>query len=589
MDASQPAYSVLLSSSCVPSTFSSKTISIIQTADFYLQSFTMRLIEVDTFHLTEFIGDEVPRYGILSHRWGNEEVSFECITKSLRDAKRLKGFEKIAKCAAKAKAHGLKYIWVDTCCIDKNSSSELTESINSMYTWYWNSAICYAWLSDVPAKPKSFSFSKTSDHPNSREWETQFQKSEWFRRGWTLQELIAPRMVLFYSKCWNFIESKGEIYRTISKISGIQEDILIGKAELDTVSIGQRMSWASGRTTTRLEDMAYSLMGIFDVNMPLIYGEGQKAFIRLQEEILRKSEDHTLFAWTDKDGDHSSFRSLFASSPAEFQSCYSMIPIRMGDEEPIFSTNRGLLVHLELRDSSPNEMEYIALLRCKSLETKEVQAIRLRRLFPGSNKFARVSPDMLYGQPITIFENQNDQNTMSKLYVPEKMPLKDIAIGLRIKGFQIDNDTRGWKLLKVFPSKLWKEDEKFVEFSPDTLESDDMISVKLVLQNNKAEGGPREHFGVGMFYNPSHYERKIPTSSRAGIISVPAYGSIAVTGFIGEFAENKIFSESDIDIQGNNVKSSKGIVFSVDFTKGFRNNKAIIIAKLSEIRHSTES
>jgi len=170
------------------------------------------------------------------------------------------------------------------CCIDKTSSAELSEAINSMFRWYQKASVCYAYLADVL---------KDTDPDKDPE---EFSRSRWFTRGWTLQELVAPKNVVFYSRSWKNIGTKERLCNTISTITGIDIDTLLGE-DVTFVSVANKMSWASGRRTTRTEDMAYCLLGIFDVNMPLLYGEGKKAFLRLQEEILRSSYDHSLFAW----------------------------------------------------------------------------------------------------------------------------------------------------------------------------------------------------------------------------------------------------------------------------------------------------
>jgi hypothetical protein len=156
-----------------------------------------------------------------------------------------------------------------------------------MFRWYERAEVCYAYLSDV------------SGDANLQEDVSEFVESRWFTRGWTLQELVAPKSVLFYSKRdkgWHFLGTKEELCDQISTITGIDTDTLYG-AGLELASVARKMSWASHRETTRIEDTAYCLLGIFDVNMPLLYGEGQKAFLRLQEEILRASSDYSLFAW----------------------------------------------------------------------------------------------------------------------------------------------------------------------------------------------------------------------------------------------------------------------------------------------------
>ncbi|KAI1152223.1 hypothetical protein F4825DRAFT_327318 [Nemania diffusa] len=188
------------------------------------------------------------------------------------------GFEKIKACCKVARENGLEWVWIDTCCIDKTSTAKLSEAINSMFRWYQKATVCYAYLADV--------------HD-----EHEFASSRWFRRGWTLQELIAPKILQFFSHDWTLLGSRLDRQESLWAITGIDEHVL-STGDCSRVSIAQRMAWASGRETTRAEDRAYSLMGIFDVNMPLLYGEGStKAFLRLQQEILRASDDQTIFAW----------------------------------------------------------------------------------------------------------------------------------------------------------------------------------------------------------------------------------------------------------------------------------------------------
>lgn len=257
----------------------------------------MRLIETSTLRLVSRRDDDIPRYAILSHTWGSdeEEVTFQDFTDAMgrrqvplfpSSVSRRPGFIKIQRAAELAKSHGYRYIWVDTCCIDKTSSAELSEAINSMFRWYRRSGVCYAFLSDV------------DDHGEGLE--SMLSRSRWFTRGWTLQELIAPETVEFYSKNWRRIaissraaqpndrsEEEQDFQRIISDITGIDEELLNGHLSLDDFSVANRMRWAAKRQTTRVEDRAYCLMGLFNVNMPLLYGEGERAFIRLQEEILR--------------------------------------------------------------------------------------------------------------------------------------------------------------------------------------------------------------------------------------------------------------------------------------------------------------
>jgi hypothetical protein len=183
---------------------------------------------------------------------------------------------------------GHEYIWIYTCCIDKSSSAELSEAINSMYAWYQKAEICYAVLDDVPG-------------PDAADFEAEFKASRWFTRGWTLQELLAPRNVVFFGRPLTgpsiMLGDRTSLCGLISTSTAIAEEDLIGSAYCQYCTVAQKMSWASKRETTREEDIAYSLMGLFSVNMPLLYGEGARAFMRLQEEITNISDDQSIFAW----------------------------------------------------------------------------------------------------------------------------------------------------------------------------------------------------------------------------------------------------------------------------------------------------
>src|SRR5580700_5948612 len=261
----------------------------------------MRLLNTTKRKLEEFGGDKIPIYAILSHTWGESEITFQDIQGD--NAEKKVEYEKIRNTCNMAAAHGFDYVWIDTCCIDKTSSAELSEAINSMYRWYQDSGVCYAYLADVP--PNAVDHRTGAISP-------EFSKSRWFTRGWTLQELIAPSTVIFLDQKWQEIGTKSSLQRMISKITKIPTEILLG-ADLEGASVAQRMSWASKRKTTRVEDLAYCLMGMFGINMPLLYGEGERAFTRLQEEIIKVSDDYSLFAW--KFENHSG---LLATSPSAF-------------------------------------------------------------------------------------------------------------------------------------------------------------------------------------------------------------------------------------------------------------------------------
>ena len=311
----------------------------------------MRLINTTTNQLEEFfdtdvretddiLGTELPekdailfskarkKYAILSHCWSGSEVSYQDFQKLHHEDVRMK---KIAACCSLAKHDGYEYVWIDTCCINKDSSAELSEAINSMFSYYENSDVCYVFLSDINTT------GKTSNIPAME----QLLKCRWFERGWTLQELIAPKDVRFYDADGILFGTKHSLADVIASKTKIPVDYLLRKAEFQDASISQRMSWASGRSTTRQEDVAYSLLGIFGVNIPLLYGEGSKAFRRLQHAIIAQSDDETIFAWlSDKSGEQ---RGMLAKSPAEFATTGRIKPIHYESKRsPATVSSRGI-------------------------------------------------------------------------------------------------------------------------------------------------------------------------------------------------------------------------------------------------------
>ena len=244
----------------------------------------MRLLEIKSpgeYCLTKDLIDNIPLYAILSHTWGEdeEEVTFNDFVTGTGNSKI--GYRKIQFCAEQTIRDGLKYFWVDTCCINKSNNTELSEAINSMFRWYQNAAKCYVYLSDV---------STNDDNPTFQSSEQAFRESRWFARGWTLQELIAPPCVEFFCSKGNRLGDKNSLEQHIHEITGIAAKAFQGTS-LSEFSIIERMSWAENRVTKREEDKAYSLLGIFDIHMALIYGEGMKnAIRRLREEIDKRSK-----------------------------------------------------------------------------------------------------------------------------------------------------------------------------------------------------------------------------------------------------------------------------------------------------------
>jgi hypothetical protein len=252
----------------------------------------LQLHDTDQFSLVEFIDDDVPQYAILSHTWGpdREEVTFEDMVKGTGMSKA--GYAKIRFCAKQAALDNLQYFWVDTCCIDKSNSAELSESINSMFRWYKRAKICYVYLSDLS--------DDRLRHENSRVVYSELQACRWFSRGWTLQELIAPVNLLCYSNTWKLLGSKRGLVELISNTTRVDPLVLTNRCDLHELSVAKRLSWAAHRHTRRIEDQAYCLLGLLDVNIPLIYGEGEKAFMRLQDELLKLSATpHCLYGFEE--------------------------------------------------------------------------------------------------------------------------------------------------------------------------------------------------------------------------------------------------------------------------------------------------
>ena len=255
----------------------------------------MRFINAETLEFEEFIDPSSIDYAILSHTWAAEEVSFLDMSNGSPSVKNKAGFVKIRETCRLARQKQLKYVWIDTCCIDKSSSAELSEAINSMFNWYAQSAVCFAQLFDL--------------RPGVGLETQDLELCRWFKRGWTLQELIAPSVLELYDSEWMFRGTKSEHWRAIQEVSGISKDGFLdfenirgyeNSSEPDSRGLpaAQRMYWASRRETTRPEDMSYCLFGIFDVNMPLLYGEGgTKAFLRLQSAILEATQDLSILAW----------------------------------------------------------------------------------------------------------------------------------------------------------------------------------------------------------------------------------------------------------------------------------------------------
>tara|TARA_R110002003_G_scaffold244_13_gene17549 strand:- start:2291 stop:3379 length:1089 start_codon:yes stop_codon:yes gene_type:complete len=269
----------------------------------------------------------------------NEEVLFSDMQDDTARSKI--GFSKVQACCKVAASQHYRYVWIDTCCIDKSSSAELSEAINSMFAYYSQSRVCYAYL-DVQL-PES---NVTSEHLRS---------ARWMYRGWTLQELIAPVHLQFFDKRWVPLGTRETLATPLSEVTQIDVSLLRRELILSDFSIARRMSWAANRETTRPEDIAYCLFGIFDVHLPPLYGEGSaKAFLRLQKEIVQDSTDMSVLAWSlaDRPGEGiESYISAFARSPRWFSES-GTVEVNEKKVEPFRITNKGLRITLPLIDET---------------------------------------------------------------------------------------------------------------------------------------------------------------------------------------------------------------------------------------------
>ncbi|RPD55477.1 HET-domain-containing protein [Lentinus tigrinus ALCF2SS1-7] len=285
----------------------------------------MRLLNTRTGRFRWVDGPAEVKYAVLSHVWSRgEEQSYQDLLRiqcnadgqdsSNEGSILLAASPKIRNACAHALADGIEYIWMDLCCIDKTSSAEVSDAVLSMYAWYTHAAVCYAYLDDVEADE------------DPRLPSAKFRWSRWHTRGWTLPEVIAPKAVTFLSADWRALGTKHELAEVLEAVTGVDKGVLTHDVPLDSISVARRMSWAAKRLTTRQEDEAYALLGLFGIHIPIMYGEGAHAFLRLQEEILRTTMDQSLFVWgagmsdcaLDAELYDETRHTLLASSPAAF-------------------------------------------------------------------------------------------------------------------------------------------------------------------------------------------------------------------------------------------------------------------------------
>ncbi|KAF1962252.1 hypothetical protein CC80DRAFT_542570 [Byssothecium circinans] len=517
----------------------------------------MRLIDVDNLEIITFHEHEVPEYAILSHTWGPDECSYHemCMIarmRSMSDAfnssqqasspnsngylsgnatvmlaavemlvrgnwsfgaglpdfseealMKREGYAKIVNSAKLTKELGYQWIWCDTCCIDKSSSAELQEAINTMYRWYKEAAVCLVYLNDV--EPGVGEKDGVDTHITSDTAVNAFTNCRW--RGWTLQELVAPFYVRFYFKDWSYMGDKYEFASELADATGIPVFVL-ENGDLSEVSLAERMSWGALRRTTRTEDMAYCLLGIFDIQMPLLYGEGEKAFIRLQEEILKTTDDYSLFAWRSikpKPGSYTSssvFRGLLAHSPMEFMGCEFIERENITSVYPVTSTPIGLRLQLEFLPDPKDDTRFLAMLRCCNNMNQRL-AIHLKRL-DSSNQYARVDTSELV--PIDNWPT----GQLRTIYIRQKPSIPPDFYTPEIRCFHIQRRTADRsasippiRITDAFPPESWSPENQQLSI-PES--SKDFLGV-LFLRGQSPPYGESTNFQVivGLNRKTKHY------------------------------------------------------------------------------------
>lgn len=359
-------------------------------------------------------------YAIISHVWmdpGNDyqnEIMIDelkdwkdCSTRKKRGADKIRGACLAARQWSdrrktwEPEAKEISHIWLDSCCINQRDQAEVSMSINSMCRWYKEATVCLVYLSDVRFSPRGA---------------VNLSLCRWLRRGWTLQELIASETVEFFDTDWKSLGSKSSLRNHLSTITGINEEVLANPSRVGKVSVAQRMSWASKRETRIEEDSAYCLMGLFGVQMPTLYGEGkERAFRRLQEEIIRYSDDHSVFAWLDRPlvGDQ---RGLLAPHAACFEQTglYRSLSTP-GNARPYAMTNKGLDIDLYLQQH-PYEDKYIACLDCP-IDKDLYLGIFLKRISAESRQYVRTDGHKF------CQVRANGRGTLTPVYVVQEIDI----------------------------------------------------------------------------------------------------------------------------------------------------------------------
>ncbi|KAM3425647.1 hypothetical protein BST61_g7592 [Cercospora zeina] len=348
----------------------------------------MWLLDAKTLKLVHFMDDRqvFGRYAVLSHTWHDAEVTFQDVEQAGPGLNKKSAYQKITKVCEQAVRDGLPFAWIDTCCINKESSAELSEAINSMYRWYTDAAVCYAYLADVDLEKANFTHSTGSSQPAPRatQYQTLLRSSRWLTRGWTLQELIAPSKTVFYDKRWRELGDTTipTLQVALADLTGIDTSLLHDRSALHALPVAKRLSWAAKRSTTREEDQAYSLLGILGQNMPLLYGEGSRALLRLQEVVLTSTTDQSMLHWTPTDPSQTGM--LLAPQLRCFEHCGELLHRPdVFEDEPHDLVSNALRVSLPMRELQGESGVLIAAINCTVFTRQYEQAVlELRRVTP---------------------------------------------------------------------------------------------------------------------------------------------------------------------------------------------------------------
>ncbi|KAI0203368.1 heterokaryon incompatibility protein-domain-containing protein [Astrocystis sublimbata] len=414
----------------------------------------MRLLNVTTFDTEEFFHNSIPKYTILSHTWGDDkdEIKYHDIKAGrIKDAASRP--TKLARCCEQTRKDGYQYTWIDTCCIDQTNSVELGEAINSMFRWYANAAVCYAYLSDVPA------------NVSARDTNSAMESSRWFTRGWTLQELLAPREIHFYNSAWSYMGMRSDLSTTIQQITRISRPFLIGMAHIHEASVAQRMSWASNIITKREEDMAYCLLGLFELTMPMIYGEGgEQAFARLQEMIIKHINDDSILVWginpktlMSATGKHDQTLRILASRPADFAKCHHVVS-RSHHQSPLDISGGRLRARLALHKTSSGNT--YGLLNCgPDYDTNQILEVPLMlNSSSGLHKdYVRTPKQFLISSPTT------SESSIEQIQILIENRRTRQVRSNRQNGFYIEDTSQiGLDLIDVDPSNRWQKCQSII-------------------------------------------------------------------------------------------------------------------------------